>query len=248
MPSPKQTFPLLSRLYHENTKLTTARPFYITDTAERSVNGSYFDYSGRPRYRAEQRPALDAPLDRLFDARTSTSRFAGTIELDALCGALSRATRINRARVNGEILSAQRVYPSPGALYPVEIYAAALDVPGVPVSLLHWNVLEECLEELWPLGEFSMEHALPGIQPPTDQPGAVIVMTGFFPRIEWKYGERGYRFALMESAAIAHNLQLVATDMDISARWIGGYREDYWDDALRLDGDQEFSLLAFGIG
>ena len=150
--------------------------------------------------------------------------------------------------MHDDILSAQRVYPSPGALYPVEIYAAALDVPGVPRALLHWNVLEECLEELWPLGAFDMQEALPGVQPSTDVPGAVVLLSAFFPRVEWKYGERSYRFALMEAAAIAHNLQLVATDAGLASRWIGGYKESYWDDALRLDGDQELTLLAFGIG
>jgi SagB-type dehydrogenase family enzyme len=224
------------------------RPFYITKMAERSVAGSFFDYPGRPRYRASTPPSLAAPLDRLLERRTSTMPFAGTIGSDDLCTALSRATRINRARLHGEILSSQRVYPSPGALYPVEIYAAALGVGDVPTSILHWNVFEECLEELWPLRGFTMEEALPGVQPSSDLPGAVVLLTAFFPRIEWKYGERSYRFALMEAAAIAQNLQLVGTDMGLASRWIGGFAEDYWDDALHLDGSQEVSLLAFGIG
>lgn len=249
MPFPKASVPPLSRLYHFNSKLEASRPFYITDTAIKSVNGSFIDFEGRPRVQPDFEPSNVAELDRLLDGRTSTRTFAGTVGVDRLGTILRRATRINRARVSeAGILSAKRVYPSPGGLYPVEPYVAALGVAGLNRSIYHWNVLDECFEELWPLPPFDMLEALPGIQPSNDVPAAAILLTAYFPRLEWKYGERSYRFVMLEAGGIAQNVQTIAVDHDTACRWVGGYKDDYWNDALRIDGHQETTVLAIAIG
>lgn len=248
MPYPKNTFPSLSRLYHGNSRLTSARPFYISPIAEKAMSGAYAHFPGRPAVSAPEQTACSGYLDAIFDKRTSTRQFAGHLDLQRLSDVIVRATRINRAYDREELLVANRVYPSPGGLYPVELYVLPIAVSGLKNAVYHWDVVEQCFEQLWDAPVFDMNSAIPGIQPPTDVPAAMIAMSVYFPRIEWKYGERSYRFALMEAASIATNLQLVCADENVAARWVGGFQDEWWDDALHLDGDQETTVLTFALG
>ncbi len=245
---PKRNLPPLSRLYHVNSRLTSARPFYVSPVAQKAMAGAFSSFPGRPVVTADSSTPCDGELDRIFDQRNSTTRFTGTLEKQQLFDTIIRATRINRASEHEELVTSQRVYPSPGGLYPIELYVLPLTVVTVAPATYHWDVLENRLEQLWSLPEFDTATAVPGIQPSTDVPAALIALTVYFPRIEWKYGDRSYRFALMEAAAIASNLQLVCAQSAIASRWIGGFQDEWWDAALRLDGDQETTVLTFALG
>ena len=54
-----------------------------------------------------------------------------------------------------------------------------------------------------------------------------------------KYGERGYRFALLECGHIAQNLLLAAEAEGLAAVPIGGFVDDMINDLMGLDGVSE---------
>ncbi len=249
MPSPDRVAPTLSRLYHANSRISIPRPIPITTNALRVAGASFQNFPGRPRVVRESTRA-PRDLDRLLERRTSTERFHGSLPLSALLDILQRSTRVNRASENREAgsVSAQRVYPSAGGLYPLELYVIPLDVPELKPSVYHWDVLEEALEELWPVGALDLARVLPGLQPVEDRPAAIVAMSAIFARVEWKYGERGYRFCLVESGALGQTMQLVCVDAGIASRWLGGFVDSAWDELLRINGDDEATLMLFGIG
>ena len=58
-------------------------------------------------------------------------------------------------------------------------------------------------------------------------------------RIKFKYGERGYRFLLLEAGHIAQNLLLAAEADGMGGVAIGGFLDDPLNDLLDLDGVEE---------
>ena len=80
---------------------------------------------------------------------------------------------------------------------------------------------------------------LPGLEHSVTQASACILLVGVLPRIKFKYGERGYRFALLEAGHISQNILLAAESESIGAFSIGGFLDDKLNDMLRLDGVEE---------
>jgi SagB-type dehydrogenase family enzyme len=67
-------------------------------------------------------------------------------------------------------------------------------------------------------------------------------------RLESKYGERSYRFALLEAGHIAQNLLLAATAEGVAALPVGGFVEDKLNALLGLNGRDEFAVYLILLG
>jgi SagB-type dehydrogenase family enzyme len=78
--------------------------------------------------------------------------------------------------------------------------------------------------------------------------GACIVITATFLRSRFKYGERAYRFVLLEAGHIAQNILLVAEAQDLGAVAVGGFVDDQVNDLLGLDGLREAALYLVLVG
>ena len=63
-----------------------------------------------------------------------------------------------------------------------------------------------------------------------------------------KYGERGYRFMLLEAGHIAQNALLAANALGLGACPFGGFIDDDLDRLLGIDGLDEVSLYLIGVG
>jgi SagB-type dehydrogenase family enzyme len=76
----------------------------------------------------------------------------------------------------------------------------------------------------------------------------VFVLTGIALKSRLKYGERGYRFMLLEAGHIAQNLLLTANALGLGALPIGGFVDDELDRLLDVDGVEETSLYLVAVG
>jgi nitroreductase len=76
---------------------------------------------------------------------------------------------------------------------------------------------------------------------------AVIVLTGISAKSRLKYGERGYRFTLLEAGHIAQNALLTASALMLDACPFGGFIDDL-DRLLGIDGLDEVSLYLVAVG
>jgi SagB-type dehydrogenase family enzyme len=87
------------------------------------------------------------------------------------------------------------------------------------------------------------------VQPDIARGAAMIVfITAFFERTIFKYGDRGYRFILLEAGHVAQNLNLVSNALGLGSLNIGGFFDREIDDFLNLDGVTQSSIYMIAIG
>jgi SagB-type dehydrogenase family enzyme len=80
------------------------------------------------------------------------------------------------------------------------------------------------------------------------QASLVVIMVAVFARTCRKYGERGYRFVLLDCGHVAQNLHLVATAIGLGSVGIGGFLDDELNDVLDLDGVGEAVVHTIAVG
>lgn len=140
-----------------------------------------------------------------------------------------------------------RTTPSGGALYPTELYVVALQVEEVTPGVYHHNSIEGCFEQVCP-GDASSALRKLTFTEEVGHAAAVFAITAIPLKTRIKYGERGYRFMLMEAGHIAQNILLTAAALGLSATPIGGFIDDELDQLLRIDGVDELSLYLVAVG
>lgn len=148
---------------------------------------------------------------------------------------------------DGQGMPSGRSAPSAGALYPIEIYAAAQRVCGLAEGVYHYNPRGHSLEMVMTDGVKAVQRAslYPEI---TNRANLVLVMVAVFRRSSLKYGERGYRFVLLDCGHIAQNLHLVSTAVGLGSVGVGGFLDDDLNDALELDGVNEAVVHTMALG
>jgi SagB-type dehydrogenase family enzyme len=77
---------------------------------------------------------------------------------------------------------------------------------------------------------------------------ALILVAAIFGRTRFKYGLRGYRFALLEAGHIAQNVVLAATALGLAAVPLGAFYDRRTDEFLGLDGVNESTLYTIAFG
>jgi SagB-type dehydrogenase family enzyme len=141
-----------------------------------------------------------------------------------------------------------RAVPSGGALYPLELYVAAVRVDGLGPGLFHFDPLERVLavaQEAVSADDVSPLSTYPEI---VAAAAAVIFVAAVFGRTRFKYGVRGYRFALLEAGHVGQNVLLAATALGLGAVPLGGYYDRLTDEFLGLDGVNESTLYSIAVG
>jgi SagB-type dehydrogenase family enzyme len=186
-----------------------------------------------------------------MDRRRSQRSFstATPLAFERLSELLSLTNGVTgEVRLSGGRLRHLRASPSAGALYPIEIYVAVRSVAGLDAGLYHFAPREAELELLHagdPTG------ALLGACYYHDslrQASAVVVLSGVLERTKRKYGERGYRYVLIEAGHVAQNLCLAAAALDVACMPVCGFFDDELNDLLALDGIEETALYVAYLG
>ena len=76
----------------------------------------------------------------------------------------------------------------------------------------------------------------------------MVFITCCFQRSTYKYGNRGYRFALFEAGHVAQNISLVSHGLGLQCVNIGGFYDQKIDHLLGLDGVNQSTLYLAAIG
>jgi len=185
------------------------------------------------------RVSLSTVLER---RRSGLGARAGSIardELGAVLGAAygSRCGDVRRRRV-----------PSAGALYPLELYVAARSLSDVAPGLYHFDPFAHRLErlrEVVPEPELAAALVEPALLEGT---AALLAITAVFWRTRFKYGQRGYRFALLEAGHVVQNALLAAAACGLPSLPVGGFYDRDLDRVLDVDGLDEASLYVVLLG
>jgi SagB-type dehydrogenase family enzyme len=141
---------------------------------------------------------------------------------------------------------ARRPVPSGGALYPLELYPAVIGVEGMKPGIYHYDPYARRLADL----ERSFERLRDALVDPSlaASSSVAIVITGVFWRSRFKYGQRGYRFTLLEAGHVAQNLVLAAAGLELSALPLGGFYDREVERAIGVDGVDESALYVVLVG
>ncbi|HET6447325.1 MAG TPA: SagB/ThcOx family dehydrogenase [candidate division Zixibacteria bacterium] len=259
----------ISEWYHENTKLFPEADFaflndnqdpvmlankyvFQSDIADKeefiALHGKHYSTCDKITMPSPNLPK-SISLKRALEDRCSDIAFDPdhSLELDKLSTLLFYGYGLRDSAVTEDAI--HRHVPSAGALYPLEIYILALRLDGLnESSLLHYQPRGHYLEVLGtcPNAKAVAQSCL--VQAETFEAGAVIFISGCTPRVKWKYGERGYRYALLEAGHVVQNLCLTATVTGLKACPIAGYYDDAVHDLFLLDGVSEIVLYCLCIG
>lgn len=234
----------LGELYHEESKYaphTLPRLLAAYRRYEDWAAAQPLPLAAEKRYPAAPLVALPRPrrlwwpLAWALRERRS-QRSGGTLALRDL------ATLLHAA--GGRRADGGRFAPSAGALHPLEWYVAARRVDGLAPGIFHYAPGAHALERI---GEGAPDAWLLDAEAYREAP-AMVVLTAIMPRLAVKYGERGYRFALLEAGHAAQNLLLAAASRRLAAAPVGGYYDDRVHATLGLDGVEEIALYVLPVG
>ncbi len=141
----------------------------------------------------------------------------------------------------------RRVYPSGGALYPIEIYIQLKNkCEHLAPGMYHYRPDLHALEALSTpsvqgtdsLFAYEWAHKAP----------ITIFLTCAFSRTVGKYGERAYRYALLEAGHISQNFSLVGEALGLQTVEMGASHDEKIESLLAIDGSSEVLVHSMVIG
>lgn len=138
----------------------------------------------------------------------------------AICWACSGTS--GAAKVSGRDVSL-RTIPSAGARYPCNVHVIVRSVSELEGGVYYYNPLDHCVvRHRRGIASSAFQDIFLG-QEVAVSSSLVFVITISLSRARHKYGERGFRYALLEAGHIGQNISLVAEYFGLSACGIGGY-------------------------
>ncbi|MBN1697291.1 MAG: SagB/ThcOx family dehydrogenase [Spirochaetales bacterium] len=258
----KENMTFLYEIFHEKTKLNEINNdemglriygLYQEPYLLYAMSQTYKVYPYKKKFKLEKEFEEKYDFHDVVIKRCSTREFVkhdiGIHELSQLFFFSYGITHSIKTSVYGEEkVQYFRAVPSGGALYPLEMYIVLLSARDIPAGLYHYNVIDHSVE-LLSAGDYraDMLNIMPN-QFSLDTASAIVVISAIFSRNTIKYGERGYRFVLLDAGHLMQNVHLSVTSMDLGCYAVGGFSDDGFNDLFSLDGYKETALYASVIG
>lgn len=239
----------LARLYHLNSSLVRSRVLDpMEDQDQRPPTFRTYPGSSRvdlPGRDFELTPSLGDVLKRRRSVRDFHLK---PLEL-ALVGRLlftSFGVRGYR-RVESEWVH-DRLVPSAGGLYPLEVYVATQAVETLLDGLYHYDARAHQLE-MRRHGPFVAQVAEIALgQEMISRANLVVMISAVFQRTMWKYGARGYRYVWLDAGHLGQNLYLVATALGLGPMSVGGFFDEELNRLLDLPVEEEEVIYLVCVG
>jgi SagB-type dehydrogenase family enzyme len=135
-----------------------------------------------------------------------------------------------------------------GALYPIEIYVVATELPGLEAGIYHFNPADFALRRLRS-GDYRPELiGAAGDNQAIAAAPVTLVLSALFWRSAWKYQARCYRYCFWDSGTILAHLLAAASAEEIACSLEMGFVDAKVDHLLGLDGKKEASLCLVPFG
>ena len=185
--------------------------------------------------------AGELPLETCLNRRRSVRHYAkGSVSVDEISRLLWAAQGITAA-------SEHRTAPSGGALYPLDLYVVCGDLDGLAGGLYRYMPSEHTLDRL---GDDDLRAALCAAalgQECVGEAPVSLICAAVYERSTAKYGERGRRYAVIESGAVSQNLYLQAVPLGLGTVILGAFDDEAVRAALGLGADSApLWIMPFG--
>lgn len=192
----------------------------------------------------------DLPFTRVMEERKS-KREQGSrpISMRELGEFLFRSARVREFRKSNDFEFTNRVYPSTGASYELEVYLIIDRCKGLRRGLYYYDparhrlfALEASVTILRQLQASAAATARAGI------PQVLIVIGARFQRVSLRYASMSYAGILKDVGVLYQTFYLVATAMNLSGCALGVGNSDLFATAAGLDYYAETSVGEFMLG
>jgi SagB-type dehydrogenase family enzyme len=207
-------------------------------------------FTGNPSIELPGRSsALKVPLGKAIVSRTSVRDLEPCqLDLKSVATLLYHAYGESRDNKDTGFPRPFRVVPSGGGLYPLELFFYSGCVDGLDKGIYHYNPSKSNLR-LVSSGDKVQQISKGMVYPEITRAAALIVfITAIFERSTFKYGERGYRFILLEAGHVAQNINLVTIGLELGCVNLGGFYDRDIDNLLGLDGVTHSTIYMVAIG
>lgn len=142
----------------------------------------------------------------------------------------------------------KRVYPSAGALQPIEAYLVASRVLGLEPGIYHYNPGRHALEQLR-AGNYSSELAKAALeQEHVAAAPASVILTAVYVRTASKYGTRSCRYIHLDAGFAGENLYIAVEALGLATVAVGAFYDRMVCRLLDIDCVTEIPMLIFPIG
>ena len=253
LPDEPQDQSELHELFHENTKL---RPGIVPESPKRPLPPPQ-PRSTRLRFPNAPITPLPPPeaapwrevswMDLVSRRRTNRNFKPSSLGMESISAMLHCAYR-SITRHQPSDLSHTRPSPSAGALYPLEVYVAINHSDTSGFGLYHYDADRHRIARLsddLPSG-ILQEICLDGAA--LHDAALVLIVTARFGYTTSKYGDRGYRYVLLEAGHVAQTVMLTATALGLASFPVGGFIDDRVNEWLGVDGVNEATCYMIGVG
>ena len=142
-----------------------------------------------------------------------------------------------------------RTVPSAGARHALETYLFIEGVEKVPVGLYRFLPLEHALLPV-KLGMEVKEELASGFNQLTmfQNSAVTFVWASTLERMEYLYGHRAWQYLYLDAGHVCQNLYLSAYTIQTGVCALGSFNDVELNQALGLDGKDEFAVYAAHIG
>ncbi|MFW5735368.1 MAG: SagB/ThcOx family dehydrogenase, partial [Oceanidesulfovibrio sp.] len=142
----------------------------------------------------------------------------------------------------GLTASAGRIYlrsnPSAGALYPVETYVAVPGGEDDPGGVFHYDPGDHALTRIRRGDGAAYAASACRLPEGAGSPAAVFLFTTIYHRTAWKYGDRGYRYVLLDAGHVMENLLLACRAEHLGAACVTDFADDAVNSLLGVDAER----------
>lgn len=192
----------------------------------------------------------DVPFTRVLEARQSKREHGKSAITKTEVGEfLYRSARVRKVfQVKGFEFT-NRVYPSSGAAYELELYLAINRCNGLASGLYHYSPVKHQLSRLSARTK-SVNTLLRSAAKTahTNIPQILIIVSARFPRMMWRYQSIAYSAILKDVGVLYQTFYLVATAMGLSACALGVGNSDLFAEAIGTNYYEETSVGEFILG
>jgi SagB-type dehydrogenase family enzyme len=209
----------------------------------------YKQYTGFAREALASVGIASRPLATVVPELTPAASFVPEhVRRDQLAGLLRFTNGVTAQLVGTDPPVYRRAAPSAGALYAGEVYVVAERVDGLAPGLYAYQPLEHALVAL--RSGPQLRRVAAAVEDPAcvENAAFAVLLTNVFHRYAWKYGERGYRYALVDSGHIGENLRLAAAGAGFSVASPLRFHDDALNELLGQDGRREAICALHAVG
>ena len=231
----------------------TAGAYHEKTSYNRSKMGGHFlDWQNQPetikRYDGRETVAMprDMPLSgedlfSLYEGPCKTRVSNVVFDLEELSRILLLTYTLTSQSRHANGMFYYRSAASAGALYPTEIYVMSHGVEGLDHGIYHFSIHDHSLVRLRE-GRFSGAVSRFVNDRASDGMPLAFFLTAIFARSAWKYGNRSYRYHLLDTGHVLENLHLSLKALGYPFENTFDFEDQRVNHLLGLDEEREVAL------